>query len=96
MLKPTYNNQKLTNIIYFCTSARIDTHGNIPRRTKIKEDAKAKKAVEPQSPTKPRGRIMSIFDDRGGSNFQEQTKDETNKDAADTYGGLDASLTLFK
>ena len=38
---------------------------------------------------------MSIFDDRGGSNFQEQTKDETNKDAADIYGGLDASLTLL-
>ena len=38
---------------------------------------------------------MSIFDDRRGSTFQEQTKDETNKDAEDSYGGLDASLTLL-
>ena len=38
---------------------------------------------------------MSIFDDRRGSTFQEQNKDETNKDAEDIYGGLDASLTLL-
>ena len=38
---------------------------------------------------------MSIFDDRRGGTFQEQIKDETNKDTEDIYGGLDASLTLL-
>ena len=38
---------------------------------------------------------MSIFDDRRGSTFQEQNKDETNKDTEDIYGGLDAYLTLL-
>ena len=38
---------------------------------------------------------MSIFEDRRGSTFQEQNKDETNKDTEDIYGVLDASLTLL-
>ena len=39
---------------------------------------------------------MSIFEDRRGGTFQEQNKDETNKDTEDIYGGgLDASLTLL-
>ena len=38
---------------------------------------------------------MSIFEDRRGSTFQEQNKDETKEDTKDIYGGLDASLTLL-
>jgi hypothetical protein len=38
---------------------------------------------------------MSIFEDRRGSTFQEQNKDETNNDTEDIYGGLDATLTLL-
>ena len=79
-------------IISICILARIDTQGLKPRRIKKKED---KAAGEPQSPTKPRGRIMSIFQDQRGSNQQEQNKDDATKDTEDIYEGLEASLTLL-
>ena len=51
--------------------------------------------AEPQSPPKPRGRILSIFQDRRGSTYQQQTGKENSKQEEDIYGGLDSSLTLI-
>ena len=64
---------------------------------KKKPDLKDTFAAELQSPPKPRGRIMSIFQDRRGSTYPLQTVEETNftKEDGDIYGGLDASLTLI-
>ena len=64
---------------------------------KKKPDLKDTSAAELQSPPKPRGRIMSIFQDRRGSTYPLQTVEETNttKEDGDIYEGLDASLTLI-
>ena len=76
--------------------ARIDTRGRIPERMKKKPELQSKSTAEPQSPPKPRGRIMSIFQDRKGSTYPQKTGEETkSKEDGDIYGGLDASLTLI-
>ena len=55
-----------------------------------------KSGEEPLSPSKPaRGRIMSIFQERRESTYQQQTAYDPNKDEEQIYGDLDASLTLM-